>query len=97
MTTSPNNGGAIQSVDVTSALPSSVRESDVDSGTEVIPELQDHLVVMLVSSQRVSWIVSGQMAHVRLVGMATNMKAMAKVRIVRLVCWTLLGLIFQRL
>ena len=70
MTTSPNNGGAIQSIDVAGALPSSVRESDVDSGTEVIPKLQNHLVVVLVSRQRVSWIVSGLMAHVCLVGTA---------------------------
>ena len=47
------DGGSIQCVDVTSALPGSVREGDVDGGAKVIPKLQDHLIVVLVGGQRV--------------------------------------------
>ena len=71
VTTSPNNGGATQSVDLSGALPIGVRESDVDGGAKVISKLQDHFVVVQVSRQGVSWIVSGQMAHVYLVGIGS--------------------------
>ena len=74
MTTNPHDGGAVQHVDVTGALPSSVRERDVDGGAKVISALQTHFVVVLVGSQRVSWVVSRQMAHVYLVSTANQHK-----------------------